>query len=332
MGIEGEALPGSCSSTEFVNWYSGHPDAGQPFPLDAESVAVIGVGNVAVDVARVLAVAVSHLRPTDVPPAVLDALAASAVRTVHLIGRRGPEFGKFTTKELRELGELEGVTAIAEAEDLPPAEADRERHVAANLAVIESWVGRVPAPDDRVIHAHFWRRPLAILGTERVEGIRLVDTSPAGTGAVEDLAVQAVVRAVGYRSLPVPGLPFDDERAVVRNDGSGRVLGDDGSQVAGVYVAGWIKRGPTGVIGTNKSDAGDTARAVLDDLAAGAVDAGRPLGDVDALLADRGVPVVTYAGWLAIDAEEVRRGSATGRPREKVSDWEELRHIGRPPN
>ncbi len=184
----------------------------------SESIAVIGVGNVAVDVARVLAVPVSHLHPTDVPTDVLDALAASAVREVHLIGRRGPEHAKFTTKELRELGELDGVTAVADAADLPPAEPDRERHVAANLAVIEGWVGRVPSAGDRVIQAHFWRRPTEILGTERVEAIRLESSRPDGTGETLDLPVQAVVRAVGYRSLPLPGVPFDEDSAVVSND------------------------------------------------------------------------------------------------------------------
>ena len=330
LGIPGEDLPGSCSSTDFVNWYSGHPDAAQPFPLDVESVAVIGVGNVAVDVARVLAVPAAHLHPTDVPTDVLAALAASSVREVHLIGRRGPEHGKFTTKELRELGELDGVTAIAEAEDLPVDEPDRERHVAANLTVIASWVGREPKAGDRVIRAHFWRRPVEILGNDSVEAIRLESSRPDGAGEVLDLPVQAVVRAVGYRSLPLPGIPFDDDNAVVRNDGIGRVLGDDGRPMPGEYVAGWIKRGPTGVIGTNKGDATQTVHALLDDLAAGAFDAARPLRDVDALLADRGVAVVPYSGWLAIDAEELTRGARSDRPRVKVSAWDDLNTLGRP--
>ena len=228
LGIPGEDLPGSCSSTDFVNWYSGHPDAAQPFPLDVESVAVIGVGNVAVDVARVLAVPVAHLHPTDVPADVLEALRGSAVREVHLIGRRGPEHGKFTTKELRELGELDGVTAVSDPDDLPADDPDRERHVAANLAVIASWVGREPADGHRLIEAHFWRRPVEILGTDRVEAIRLESSRPDGSGEALDLPVQAVVRAVGYRSLPLPGLPFDEDNAVVRNDEIGRVVGDDG--------------------------------------------------------------------------------------------------------
>ena len=329
LGIPGEDLPGSCSSTDFVNWYSGHPDAAQPFPLDVESVAVIGVGNVAVDVARVLAVPVAHLHPTDVPADVLEALRGSAVREVHLIGRRGPEHGKFTTKELRELGELDGVTAVSDPADLPADDPDRERHVAANVAVIAGWVGREPADDHRLIEAHFWRRPTEILGTDRVEAIRLESSRPDGSGETLDLPVQAVVRAVGYRCLPLPGLPFDDDNAVVRNDEIGRVVGDDGRPLPGEYVAGWIKRGPTGVIGTNKGDATQTVHALLDDLASGAFDAVRPLEDIDAHLAAHGVPVVSYEGWLAIDAEEVARGVASGRPRVKVNTWDDLNALGR---
>ncbi len=328
LDIPGEELPGSCSSTDFVNWYSGHPDADQPFPLDVESVAVIGVGNVAVDVARVLAVPVAHLHPTDVPADVLAALSASNVREVHVIGRRGPEHGKFTTKELRELGELDGVTAVAESADLPAESADRERHVAANLAVIEGWVGRVPDPEDRVIRAHFWRRPIAILGADRVEAIRLESSRPDGSGDTFDLPVQAVIRAVGYRSLPLPDIPFDGEHAVVRNDGEGRVIGDDGARQPGEYAAGWIKRGPTGVIGTNKGDAGQTVRALLEDFGAGAWSPGHARVDIDQLLADRAVVVTTYAGWLAIDAEEVARGVSSGRPRVKVNTWADLAAVG----
>ena len=328
LGIPGEDLPGSCSSTDFVNWYSGHPDAAQPFPLAVESVAVIGVGNVAVDVARVLAVPVEHLHPTDVPADVLEALRASTVREVHLIGRRGPEYGKFTTKELRELGELAGVTAVAEAADLPADEPDRERHVAANLAVLEGWVGRQPSPGDRAIRAHFWQRPVEILGSDRVEGIRLEGSRPEGPHEITELTVQAVVRAVGYRSLPLPGVPFDDEAAVVRNDGAGRVIDDTGAPLPGEYVTGWIKRGPTGVIGTNKGDAAETVRSLVADLAADGFDVNRAVDDVEVLLAERGVAWVGYPGWLAIDAEEIARGAATGRPRVKVNSWAELCALG----
>ncbi len=328
LDIPGEELPGSCSSTEFVNWYSGHPDADQPFPLDVESVAVIGVGNVAVDVARILAVPVAHLHDTDVPPTVYERLAESRVREVHLIGRRGPEFAKFTTKELRELGELDGVTAIAEAGDLPDPGMEHERHVAANLAAIESWVGRTPQTHDRVIRAHFWQRPTAILGETSVAGIRLESSRPGTPAAVTELPVQAVVRAVGYRSLPLPDLPFDEERAVISHDGVGRVLDPTGDILVGEYVTGWVKRGPTGVIGTNKGDATETVRALLADLESGELDQTRRQVEIDAVLRDNAAAVVAYKGWLRIDAEEVARGGALGRPRVKIAAWDELLTLG----
>ncbi len=328
MGIPGEDLPGSCSSTDFVNWYSGHPDAGQPFPLDAKAVAVIGAGNVAVDVARVLAVSHAHLHATDVPIDVLTALEHSSVEEVHLIARRGPEFGRFTTKELRELGELEGVTAISDARDLPAPGQEWERHVAANLAVIESWVDRAPRAGDRVIRTHFWQRPVEILGVDRVTGLRLQRSRPEDSGAFTELPVQAVVRAVGYRSLAPPGVPFDDDAAVVRHDGHGRVIGDDGALQPGEYVAGWLKRGPTGVIGTNKGDAAETVRALLDDVQHDVVTAhARP----DVLSRLEGAEPISYQGWLAIDNEEEARGVASGRPRVKVNAWDELRRLGSDP-
>ncbi len=328
LGIPGEDLPGSCSSTDFVNWYSGHPDAAQPISLDIEAVAVIGVGNVAVDVARVLAVPADHLTPTDVPDGVLEVLRRSRVKTVHLIGRRGPEHGKFTTKELRELGELDGVTAIADAEDMPEAAEDRERHVAANLVVLQSWVGRVPAVGDATIRARFWRRPVEIIGEDKVAGIRLQNNRPDAADDVIELPVQAVIRAVGYRSVALPGLPFDEDKAVVSNDGVGRVVDDAGMPYPGEYVAGWIKRGPTGVIGTNKSDAAETVRALVADLEAGAIAPGDAPTSIDEVLRSRSVRIVSYNGWLTIDGEELARGSSSGRPRIKVSTWDELNALG----
>ncbi len=331
LGIPGEDLSGSCSSTDFVNWYSGHPDAAQPMSLDIEAVAVIGVGNVAVDVARVLAVPADHLTPTDVPDDVLEVLRASTVKTVYLIGRRGPEHGKFTTKELRELGELDGVTAVADAGDMPEAADGRERHVAANLVVLQSWVGRTPAEGDSTIRAKFWRRPIEIVGDDddRVTGIRLQDNHPGAADDVIELSVQAVVRAVGYRSVALPGLPFDEDNAVVSNDGVGRVVDASGTPYPGEYVAGWIKRGPTGVIGTNKSDAAETVRALVADLEAGTITPDTAGASIDEVLARQSVDSVTYDGWRAIDDEELARGKASGRPRVKVNTWDELDALAR---
>jgi ferredoxin--NADP+ reductase len=285
LGIPGEDLPGSIAATDFVNWYCGHPDVDPgAFTLDAESVAVIGVGNVAVDVARILARDPEELRETDVSQPVLDALMASKVREVHMIGRRGPAQAKFTTKELRELGDLAGVDVIVgdgeadlDAFD-PTGESARlaaaDRHVRGNYTVISGWAGRSPTGGARRLTVRFWLRPVEIQGTERVVGLTLERTrldetgALTGTGEQHTLPAQMVLRSVGYQSVPLPGVPFDDRSSVVPN-AEGRVLGPGGQPLPGEYVAGWLKRGPTGVIGTNKSDAAQTVRSLLADLAGG---------------------------------------------------------------
>jgi ferredoxin/flavodoxin---NADP+ reductase len=290
LGIPGEDLAGSYAATDFVNWYCGHPDMDSgTFTLDAESVAVIGVGNVAVDVARILARDPAELHTTDVPQPVLDALHASKVREVHMIGRRGPAYAKFTTKELRELGELPGVEVIVHADEADlnafdssaegAALAEADRRVRGNMVAISKWAqGAAVAPaasgHARRLIIRFWLKPVEILGAEQVSGITLertaIDASGAlaGTGQYETLDAQMVLRSVGYQSVPLPGVPFDERASVVPN-ALGRVLGADGSPLPGEYVAGWLKRGPTGVIGTNKSDAAETVRCLLEDLAGG---------------------------------------------------------------
>jgi ferredoxin/flavodoxin---NADP+ reductase len=353
LGIPGEGLPGSHAATDFVNWYCGHPDvAPDAFTLDAESVAVIGVGNVAVDVARILARDPAELEQTDIPEPVMAALRASKVREVHVIGRRGPAQAKFTTKELRELGELAGVhIAVDQAEfDLEggydrsgqsAALAASDRHVRGNLVAMAGWDGRSAAETDRKLRLRFWLRPAEVLSSSgAVSGLRLertrltADGTFEGTGEFETLDVQLVLRSVGYQSVPLPGVPFDAATHTVPNVG-GRVLSETGEPLPGEYVAGWLKRGPTGVIGTNKADAAETVQALLADLAggpeagegklprpgllrrpeapgstgsAGADGAGRAEADDCALapvLADRGVAAVSYADWLRIsDAEE----------------------------
>jgi ferredoxin/flavodoxin---NADP+ reductase len=290
LGIPGEDLPGSYAATDFVNWYCGHPDIdSSAFTLNAESVAVIGVGNVAVDVARILARDPAELHATDVPQPVLDALYASKVREVHMIGRRGPAHAKFTTKELRELGELPGVEVVVHADEADlnafdlagegAALAESDRRVRGNLVAITKWAesgAAEPAASGhtRRLVVRFWLRPVEILGTDRVTGITLertaIDASGSfgGTGQFETLTAQMVLRSVGYQSVPLPGVPFDARASIVPN-ALGRVLGPDGSPLPGEYVAGWLKRGPTGVIGTNKSDAAETVRSLLEDLAGG---------------------------------------------------------------
>jgi len=352
LGIPGEDVPGSHAATDFVNWYCGHPDVDPDrFVLDAESVAVIGVGNVAVDVARILIRDPQELRETDVSQPVLDALVASKVREVHVIGRRGPAQAKFTTKELRELGELAGVdVVVGEGEaDLDAFDASGEsarvagadRRVRGNYAVIGDWAARTPAGAARRLTVRFWLSPAEIHGTQRVEGLTVERTSLdaggrlTGTGQYERVPVQMVLRSVGYQSVPLPGVPFDDRSHTVPN-ADGRVLGPDGQPLPGEYVAGWLKRGPTGVIGTNKSDAAQTVRSLLADLAGGPgpddVQLPRPgllrlpgSGDVGAavsatwsgrfaeLLAARGVSPISYADWLRIETAEKDLAASLGR-------------------
>lgn len=337
LEIPGEDLPGMGSATAFVSWYSGHPDARQPFDLDAEGVAVVGVGNVAVDVVRIIAKRPEDLLDTDLPEHVLDVLRASKVRDIYLLGRRGPEHAKFTTKELRELGELPAAEALVHPNDLAhlTEDQDYDKLTRSNLKVLRSWAAEEPCGDkERCLHVRFWCRPVEAVGAERVEGLIVERTTldpegrVVGTGEVETLPVQLVLRAVGYRSVPIPGVPFDDRSGVVRHVG-GRVVDDAGATVPQEYVAGWLKRGPTGVIGTNKGDAAETARAVLEDLAAPAPARAQSADPIDAFLAERGISVVSYEGWLRIDAGEMARGSAVSRPRIKVTEWSELRELAR---
>jgi ferredoxin/flavodoxin---NADP+ reductase len=361
LGIPGEDLPGSVAATDFVNWYCGHPDVDpSAFTLDAESVAVIGVGNVAVDVARILIRNPEELRETDVSQPVFEALLASKVREVHMIGRRGPAQAKFTTKELRELGELEGVDVVIGAgeADLDAFDAtgesarlaETDRHVRGNYTVIKEWAGRTPADGARRLTVRFWLMPVEILGGNAVEGLIVERTGLdeagklTGTGQRETLDVQMVLRSVGYQSVPLAGVPFDERSSTVPNE-AGRVLGADGLALPGEYVAGWLKRGPTGVIGTNKSDAAETVRSLLADLAAGprpgdvqlpragllrmpragrAADGGArsPLHGV---LAERKLRHVSYADWLKIEAAEKELAARLGRgARVKLASREEI--------
>ena len=359
LGIPGEDLPGSYAATDFVNWYCGHPDAeAGAFTLDAESVAVIGVGNVAVDVARILVKDPAELRRTDIPQSVLEALMASKVREVHVIGRRGPAQAKFTTKELRELGELAGVDIVVRPDEIDLAAfdptgqsaelADSDRRVRGNLAVIRDWAGRAPAGAERRLALRFWLRPVEIEGTERLSGLtvertRLDDQGKfTGTGELETISVQMVFRSVGYQSVPLPGVPFDERSYTVPN-ADGRVLGPDGAPLPGEYVAGWLKRGPTGVVGTNKSDAAGTVRSLLADVAGdgpGGPAAGAGAGRVRrrsrdefvAQLAERGVRPVSYADWLRVEQAEAELGATLGRgERVKIGDRVAIEALCRPP-
>ncbi|MBN6053190.1 FAD-dependent oxidoreductase [Nonomuraea sp. RK-328] len=327
LGIPGEDLPGSVAATDFVNWYCGHPDvdAGR-FSLDSSEVAVIGVGNVAVDVVRVLAKTATELSATDVPHDVLERLGASQVKAIHMIGRRGPEHAKFTLKELRELGELANADVCVRPEEAVVLGGDYPRQVRGNIEVLRSWSERAPQGRPRRLDVRFWLRPVEILGADRVEGLRLERTrlTPEGrvegTGEFETLPVGMVLRSVGYQSVPLPDVPFSMETMTVPNE-AGRVRERE-------YVAGWLKRGPTGVIGTNKSDATETVRTLLADLAGGEHELKT---DLDTLLAERGVRPVTYEEWLAIEAAEAELGQALGRgERVKLPGLEAMLRACRP--
>ena len=340
LGIPGEDLDGSFSATDFVAWYSGHPDAAiDAFTLTATSVVVVGVGNVAVDVARILAKTVEELRHTDLPDHVLGVLDASTVTDIYMLGRRGPVQAKFTTKELRELGELADADVIVDPEELQLDAASEEALTSdatlrRNLEVLREWSTRTPEGKSRRIHLRFLLRPVEITGGDLVTGVTVERTAldgsggAKGTGETFDIEAQMVLRSVGYKGVPVPGLPFDDRGGVVPHD-AGRVM-QDGVQVPGLYVAGWIKRGPTGVVGTNKGDANETVASLLADADKLPRAAERDPQAVLNLLAGKGVDTVLWEGWCAIDEAEMALGRAQGRDRVKIAQLEALLAASKP--
>lgn len=339
LGIPGEDLPGSMSAVDFVGWYNAHPHFEDKAPdLSGARALVVGNGNVAIDVARILVTDPEVLALTDIADHALEPLRSRAVEEVVIIGRRGPLQTAFTTLELRELGELEGVDVIVDPAQID-AVTDEEAEAAGkttkqNIKVLRGYAQREPRPGHRRIVFRFLTSPVDISGDGRVQRIVLgrnelaVDdtgrVSARDTGDREELPVQLVVRSVGYRGVPTPGLPFDDQRGTIPHNG-GRI---DGSR--NEYVVGWIKRGPTGVIGTNKSDSQDTVDTLLADLAA----AGRADGPDDraatlsAWLTERQPAVVTSAHWEAIDAYERAAGEPHGRPRVKLPSVARLLDVG----
>jgi ferredoxin--NADP+ reductase len=291
------------------------------------------VGNVALDVARVLSRTPEELHPTEMPQHVLDALDAAPVESVTVLGRRGPAQAAFTTMELRELGELAGATVLVDAADLeldPESEerASADRVVARNLAVMRNWTDHTPEPGRTTLALRFFSRPARMLGAQRVEAVEVERTAvdgdgrAVGTGELTVLPADLVVRSVGYRGHPLPGLPVDDRSGTVPHD-AGRVL-RDGARSPGEYVAGWIKRGPTGVVGTNKSDARETVASLLADAEEGALRVEGPVGDLVETLIARGAEPVLLDDWRAIDAAEVALGASRGRARTTLHERETL--------
>ncbi|WP_093607683.1 FAD-dependent oxidoreductase [Streptomyces indicus] len=333
LGVPGEELAGSWSATEFVSWYSAHPDAHWNGALAAaESAVVIGVGNVAVDVTRILARGADELTGTDMPAAALAALAASRVRDVHMVGRRGPSQAKFTTKELRELGSLADADVLVDPAELAldPHFADPSGLPAAgrrNVEALRAFADRPAQGRSRRIHLRFFLRPVELLGEGgRVRAVRFERTLPdglggvTGSGAYEEIGAQLVLRSVGYRGIPLDGLPFDEQRGVVPN-AAGRVL-REGVPSPGEYVAGWIKRGPTGVIGTNRPCAKETVGSLLED-APGLVQQAVRTDPLEGLRA-AGLRPVEWTGWQAIERAEAALGASLGRGPVKIGEWDAL--------
>ena len=332
LDIPGIDLPGSFGAAEFVAWYDGHPDVPRSWPLTAESVAVLGAGNVALDVTRILAKHAAALSRTDTPDTVLEQLAASPMRDVHLFARRGPADVRFSALELRELADQHDVDVIVDPDELVlDAHAERmiEQFSQRRIIVrtLTEWADRTPSTPiaSRRIHLHLRQRPVQLFGTDAVTGIEMERTASdqlgrmVGTGEMLRYDVGAVYRAIGYRSTPVPGIPFDAERGVVPHV-EGRVTDGDGTRIPRLYATGWIKRGPIGLIGSTKSDAAQTVRHLVDDLEDAAERPAEQAADPVAAL----TAAVDFAGWLRIDDAERRAGAERGRERAKLVDRDEM--------
>jgi len=339
MGVPGEYLPGSHAATEFVGWYNGHPDYRDlVFDLSQDTAVVIGQGNVAVDVCRILAKTADELRHTDIAKHALEVLAESKVRDIYMIGRRGPAQAKFTHPELRELGELADCDPIVDPRDLELNPASREeladrtnRAAIKSYEVLQAIAARPPPAHRRRCHFEFLKIPIELIGDGRLQRILLMGNRLVGepgrqvaeaTGDMQELACGLLFRSIGYRGVAISGVPFDAARGVIPNR-DGRVT-DGGTVVPGLYVTGWIKRGPTGIIGTNREDSVFTVNSILTDLKLRDSAATPGTDRVFALLADRGIRTVTYGDWQKIDAAEILRGQPAAKPREKFTRLKEM--------
>ena len=346
LEVPGEDLPGSHAATEFVNWYNAHPDfADREFDLSCERVVVIGNGNVAADVARMLALTRAELDETDTADHAIPLLADSGVEEIVILGRRGPAQAAFTNPEVRELGEMPGADIVIDQEEVELDEISRSYVESEdcdptnrrNVEIFTGFAEREPEGKRRRIVMRFLCSPVEIKGNGRVESVVVgrnrLERSDDGrvravdTGEREEIECGLVLRSIGYRGVGLDGLPFDDDAGVIPND-HGRVVDpDSGEQVSGQYVVGWIKRGPSGVIGTNKKDAQDTVDALLEDVAERRVP--EPAGDkspesIEALLEERAPDFITFDAWREIDRAEVARGEPQGRPRVKFTSLDEM--------
>ena len=346
MGIPGEDLQGSHPATDFVAWYNGHPDYREHrFDLSKERVAVVGVGNVAVDVVRILCRTTEELAATDISDDALAALRESRVREVYLLGRRGPAQAAFTNPEIRELGDLPGADVVARPDEVEPdpltraeLEQSGDRSTLKKVEILREYARRAPLGKPRALIVRFLVSPVALHGSEsgEVTGLRIVrnELHPTAAGTLqarptdrfEELPAGLVFRSVGYRGVPIPGVPFHDAWGVILND-KGRVLEPDSREPRpGEYAAGWIKRGPSGVIGTNKPDAAETVASMVEDLGRGRLltPSEPESGAAQTLVQQRQPQYVSWPDWQRLDALEVARGRASGRPRVKFTRVEEM--------
>lgn len=325
LGIPGDDLPGVLGSAAFVGWYNGHPDFVQVQPpLMARSAVIVGNGNVAVDCARILAKTVQELQDSDIVNHALDPLSQSRIDAIHILGRRGPHQASFTLKEVQELGKLDRASPLVRGRDFPPAEQDATLEVGQRrmVEVLRRYADAGPDRSKAVLLSFdFFRRPLRLLGTDRVEGMELMQTrlepdgSVVDTGIVERIDCGLVVAAIGYRSSPIPGVPFDDQ--------AGRFVNDNFRIADGLWAVGWARRGPTGTIGMNRAD----GFVLMDQLRAKMPDASKQgRAGLDALLAARGVTPARFSDWQKIDATEMAR-ARTGAPREKIVSMDEMRTL-----
>ena len=345
LDIPGIHLDGSYGAADFVNWYDGHPDVSREWPLNAEQVAVLGNGNVALDVARVLAKQADDMLSTDIPANVYEGLATSPVTDVHVFGRRGPGQIKFTPIELRELGEQHEVDIVVDKQDFPDGWFNPEAEGVTNqhkvmARIMGEWVGRELTGAKRRLHLHFYSKPVEVIGADGVvTGMRFERTAPidgtdqvAGTGELVEFPVQAVYRAIGYFGSELPEIPFDEKHGVITNV-EGRVVNESGKAIPGLYATGWIKRGPVGLIGHPKSDATETIEHLIADSAHFTDPAHPELSSMIDELDARGVKYTTWDGWLRLNEHEIALGAADAshveRERVKVVDRDEQVAISR---
>lgn len=340
LGIPGESLTGSFSAREFVAWYNGHPDYTQlDVDLSQDAAIVIGQGNVAMDVARILAKTPKELASSDIAGYAQEALKKSSVKTIHIIGRRGPIQAAFTQLEIKEFGELEDCDIVINPNDLQLSQSDREEledpknnKAKKNYEVLAQLAKKPIENKSKKVIVHFFKSPKAIHGTESMNamtlGINALEGAPfqqkvRDTGKEEMVSAGLVFRSIGYKGLPMAGVPFDDQQGIIPNK-AGNVLNNTGQAVPGMYTSGWIKRGPSGVLGTNKMCSQDTVNSILADLDQLQPCPERHPDAIKQLLKERHCHFVSYDDYQKIDAEEQRRGKEKGKPREKFTSTEKM--------